>query len=128
MVVIIKECVKLNWCSPSLIVCVIMLTPHPHKVGVDILVYCYRRPLWESHQLLRDPLLHWVACFLFPRSLSFDFCYDLVIWAQGQALRAFFCCCYVFFHHFIKSMMGISIKLGRKLHRHLVHDPIIVDL
>ena len=27
-----------------------------------------------------------VACFLFPRSLAFDFCYDL--WGQGQALRA----------------------------------------
>ena len=26
----------------------------------------------------------------FPRSLSFDFCYDFDIWAQGQALIAFF--------------------------------------
>ena len=25
-----------------------------------------------------------------PRSLAFDFCYDLDIWGQGQALRAFF--------------------------------------
>ena len=32
----------------------------------------------------------WVACVLFPRSLAFDFCYDLDIWGQGQALRAFF--------------------------------------
>ena len=55
MVVIIKECVKLNWCSPSLIVSVIMLTPLPHNVGVDILFYCCWRPLWASHQLLRDP-------------------------------------------------------------------------
>ena len=31
-----------------------------------------------------------VSCFLFPRSLAFDFCYDLDIWGQGQALRAFF--------------------------------------
>ena len=28
--------------------------------------------------------------FLFPRSLSFDFCYDLDIWAQDQALKGFF--------------------------------------
>ena len=28
--------------------------------------------------------------FLFPRSLAFDFCYDLDIWGQGQALRVFF--------------------------------------
>ena len=34
--------------------------------------------------------IFWVACFLFPRSLAFDFCYDLDIWGQGQALRAFF--------------------------------------
>ena len=27
---------------------------------------------------------------LFRRSLSFDFCYDLDIWAHGQALREFF--------------------------------------
>ena len=32
----------------------------------------------------------WVACFLFPRSLAFDLCYDLDIWGQGQVLRAFF--------------------------------------
>ena len=45
-----------------------------------------------SHQLLRDLLFifFWMACFLFPRSLSFDFCYDLDIWAQGQALIVFF--------------------------------------
>ena len=35
-------------------------------------------------------IFFWVACFLFPRSLAFDFCYDLDIWGQGQALRAFF--------------------------------------
>ena len=44
-----------------------------------------------SHQLLRHcSNFAWVACFLFPRSLAFDFCYDLDIWGQGQALRAFF--------------------------------------
>ena len=41
--------------------------------------------------------------------------------------RAFFCC-YLFFYYFIKSMRGSLIKHGRKLHRHLSHDPIIVDL
>ena len=45
-----------------------------------------------SHQLLMAPCpnLFWVACFLFLGSLSFDFCYDLDIWAQGQAVRALF--------------------------------------
>ena len=30
-----------------------------------------------------------MACFLFPRLLSFNFCYDFDIWAQDQALRSF---------------------------------------
>ena len=34
-------------------------------------------------------------------------------------------CCYLFFHYF---MRGIFIKHGRKLHRHLAHEPIIVNL
>ena len=34
------------------------------------------------------PKFFWgVACFVFPRSLSFDFCYDFDLWAQGQALH-----------------------------------------
>ena len=42
--------------------------------------------------ITKGPPAHffWAACFLFPRSLAFDFCYDLDFWAQGQALRAFF--------------------------------------
>ena len=32
----------------------------------------------------------WVAYFLFPRSLAFDFCYGLDNLGQGQALRVFF--------------------------------------
>ena len=28
--------------------------------------------------------------FLFPRALAFDFCYDLDLCSQGQAVRAFF--------------------------------------
>ena len=65
--------------------------------------------------------------FLFLRSLPFDFCYDLDNWAQSKALRAFFIC-NLFFHYLIKSMRGILIKHDRKVHRHLAHDPIIVDL
>ena len=65
--------------------------PPPSRVGST---YCFITVsfLVASHQLLRDPLLKffWVACFLLPRSLSVDFCYDLDIWGQGQALRAFF--------------------------------------
>ena len=30
------------------------------------------------------------ACFLFPRALAFDFCYDLDVCSQGQAVTAFF--------------------------------------
>ena len=30
------------------------------------------------------------TCFLFPRALAFDFCYDLDLCSQGQAVRAFF--------------------------------------
>ena len=48
-----------------------------------------------------------VACFLFPRSLHFDFCYDLDSWAQGYALRVFFIVIC-----FSKRIRGISIKHG----------------
>ena len=56
-------------------------------MGVDILFYCV-----GIIPITKGPLLKFfgVACFLFPRSLSFDFCYDLDIWAQGQAWRVFF--------------------------------------
>ena len=82
-----------------------------------------------SYQLLRTPCsnLFLGVNFLLPRSLlSFDFRYDLDIWVQGQALRVFLLL--RVFHYFIKSMMGILIKHGRKLHRHLVHDPMIANL
>ena len=41
---------------------------------------------------VREPLLKlfWEACFLFPRALAFDFCYDLDLCSQGQAVRGFF--------------------------------------
>ena len=70
-----------------------MSTPPPRRVGVDILFYCCRRwrigvtPITKGTPCSN---LFWVACFLFPRSLAFDFCYDLDIWGQGQALRTFF--------------------------------------
>ena len=46
----------------------------------------------SSHQLLREPLLKffWEACILIPRALAFDFCYDLDLCSQGQAMSAFF--------------------------------------
>ena len=45
-----------------------------------------------SHQLQREPLLNFFGrhVFLFPRALAFDFFYDLDIYSQGQAVRAFF--------------------------------------
>ena len=41
--------------------------------------------------------------FLFPEVLPFDSCYDLIIWAQSKALKAF-CHWNVFHHYFVKSM------------------------
>ena len=43
-------------------------------------------------QLLREPLLNFFlgGMFLFPMALAFDFCYDLDLCSQGQAVRAFF--------------------------------------
>ena len=45
-----------------------------------------------SCQLLREPLLNffWEACFLFPWALAFDFCYDLDLCSQGQAVESVF--------------------------------------
>ena len=56
-------------------------------VGVGVLVGVGVTPITKA-----PPCSNFfgVACFLFPRSLAFDFCYDLDIWGQGQALRAFF--------------------------------------
>ena len=33
--------------------------------------------------------IFWEACFLFFRALAVDFCYDLDLFSQGQAVRAF---------------------------------------
>ena len=49
--------------------------------------------LSTSAILISDKLFYWCPyqhLFLLQMSLSFDFCYDLDLWAQGQALRAIF--------------------------------------
>ena len=50
------------------------------------------------------------ACFLFPRSLSFYFCYDLDIWTRSSIESVF--CCYLFFNSFIKSMRGLRSNMA----------------
>ena len=67
------------------------------------------------------------ACFLFPRALAFDFCYDLDLCSQGRAVRAFFIGM-DFSLILSKVQGGILIKCVRKLHRQVAHDLIIVDL
>ena len=102
----------------------------PRRVGVNILFYCClhqcrRRRRLQHQSITKGPpaQIFLVAFFLFPRSLAFNFCYDLDIWGQGQALRAFF----VVMSFFAKSMREILIKHGRNLHRHLAHDLIMVS-
>ena len=68
-----------------------------------------------------------MACLLLPGALSFDFCYDLDLCSQGQAVRVFFHP-NGFFPNFVKSTSRILIKRVRKLHRQVAHDLIIVDL
>ena len=89
-----------------------MSTPSP-RVGVTKIIK-------EPHDQF-----FWMACYLFPRLLCFDFCYDLNNWAQDQAFRAFFVA--ICFSTILSKYWGILIKHGRKLHRHLAHDPNIVD-
>ena len=94
--------------------------------GVDILFYCCRHRRHTNYE--GTPCSNFLGgMFFVPRSLSIDFCYDLDIWAQGQPMRAFFCH-NLFFHSLIKNTRGILIKHGRKLHRHLAHDYVIVHL
>ena len=82
-----------------------------------------------SRQLLRNPLLKffWGGMFFFTRSLSFDFCYELHIWVQGQALRAFFVVT-CFFTILSKYDRDFDQPWQEAEHRHLAHDLIIVDL
>ena len=60
----------------------------PCRMGVYILFYCCQRHTNYQGALCSNFV--WMACFLFPRSLSYNFCYNLDIWAQGQALRGSF--------------------------------------
>ena len=64
----------------------------PRRVGVDILFYWRPRPCPRHTNYKAPPaqIFFWEACFLFPRSLALDFCYDLDLCSQGQAVRAFF--------------------------------------
>ena len=68
----------------------------------------------------------WMSCLFFPAALSFDFCYDLDLYSQGQAMRAFFLG--MGFPNFVKSTRGILIKCVRKLDRQVAHELIIIDL
>ena len=61
----------------------------------------------------------WGGMLLFPRALAFDFCYDLDLCTQGQAVRGFFI--KMGFPNFVKSTRGISTKRVRKLHRQVAH-------
>ena len=45
--------------------------------------------------------------FLFHCLLSSDFCYDLDIWTQGQALEVFLSLKCVYYY-FVKSMKGVK--------------------
>ena len=60
-------------------------------------------------------------------ALSFDFCYDLDLCSQGQAVRAIFIRM-VFYPNFVKIIRGILVKHVRKLHSQVAHDMIIVGL
>ena len=82
---------KLNKCIESinmysyttkyLVINIIMSTP-PRSVGVGVHV----TPITK-----RTPAqLILGGMFLFPRALAFEFCYDLDLCSQGQAVRAFF--------------------------------------
>ena len=80
-----------------------------------------------SHQYLREPLLKFFwEVFLFPRALAFDFCYDLDLCSQGQAVRAFFIG--MGFPIFVKRTRGILIKCVRKLNRQVAHDLLLLIL
>ena len=62
------------------------------RVEIDILFYCIGVRIGFTPITKGPPAQSFlgVACFLFSGSLAFDFCYDLDILDQGQALRAFF--------------------------------------
>ena len=55
-------------------------------VSVGVLVRVSVTPITKG----TPAFFFWEACFLFPRALAFDFCYDLDLCSQCQAVRAFF--------------------------------------
>ena len=71
-----------------------MSTPPPQftAVGVRVCVRFGVGILVGVTPIIKGPLLKFFlgGMFFVPRSIAFDFCYDLDIWGQGQALRAFF--------------------------------------
>ena len=56
-------------------------------VGVGVSVGVHVTPITKGTPA---QIFFWEACFWFPRTLAFDFCYDLDLCSQGQAVRAFF--------------------------------------
>ena len=105
--------------------------PPPRMVGVDILFYKCLRPHPRQrphHTITNEPLLKFFlgGMFFVPQGISFDFCYDLDLCSQGQAVRAFFI--RMVFPNFFKSTWGILIKHVRKLYRQVAHDQIMLDL
>ena len=69
---------------------IILSTPPPHRVGST---YCFTAVCVGVTPITKAPpaqiFFEWHV-FCSPGSLALDFCYDLDIWGQGQALRAFF--------------------------------------
>ena len=61
--------------------------------------------------------IFWEACFVFPRELSPDFCYDLDLLLSRSSRESVFHR-NGFFLNFVKSTRGILITRVRKLHRH----------
>ena len=57
------------------------------SVGVSVGVGVHVTPITKRRPCSN---FFWETCFLFPRALAFDFCYDLDLCSQGQAVRAFF--------------------------------------
>ena len=102
---------------------------NPYPMGGRHIVLLLSTSWSVSHQLLRDPQLNFflVVMFFVPQVI----CIWFLLWPWYLGSRSSFesvFCCYEFFHYFIFCMREILIKPGRKLYRHLTHDPIIVDL
>ena len=75
------------------------LCQHPVRWGIDT--------FYHVHVRVRV-CVSITPSFLFPRALALDFCYDLDLCSQGQAVRAFLS--KWVFPNFVKSIMGVLIK------------------